>query len=196
MSAPTVDIHKYISRTEVEGPGKRFSIWLQGCSIRCKGCQAKDTWDAGEGTPMVVDDLFRMITATERIEGVTILGGEPLDQPEALLTLLRKIRSTTFLSVLLFTGYEMDSLTDSLQKEIISLCDIVVDGPYREGLQDFSRAMIGSSNQRIHFITGRYTQENWDNLPHSIEIRIGENGEVTLNGLWKKEWMEDFLQNL
>jgi anaerobic ribonucleoside-triphosphate reductase activating protein len=80
-------IHSFVPTTEVEGPGRRACVWVQGCSIRCPGCFNTHMWARDTGFTVTVDELASRIVETTGIEGVTFLGGEPFEQAEALLTL-------------------------------------------------------------------------------------------------------------
>jgi anaerobic ribonucleoside-triphosphate reductase activating protein len=177
-------IHDFIPVTEVEGPGKRACIWVQGCSIRCEACMVPHTWERSEGRPVFVDDLFEQLSSNREVEGLTVLGGEPMDQAEALLPLLARVKKTG-LSIMVFTGYRLEQLTGSAQKQIVELCDLLIDGPYVKALTDFSRPWAGSKNQHIYFLTDRYRYlENLQpaaNFP--IEVRIAANGEIKINGM-------------
>ena len=177
-------IHDFIPVTEVEGPGKRACIWVQGCSIRCKACMVPQTWEQDRGRPVYIDDLFEKLSYNQEIEGLTVLGGEPMEQAEALLPLLIKVKEIN-LSIIVFTGYYLEQLTGNAQKQIIELCDILIDGPYVKALTDFSRPWIGSKNQRIHFLTDRYLylKEQQSNVNFSLEVRIATNGEIKINGM-------------
>jgi len=186
-------IHDFIPVTEVEGPGKRACIWVQGCSIRCKSCMAPHTWKRSEGRPIFIDDLFARLSSNQEIEGLTVLGGEPMEQAEALLQLLTKVKGIG-LSVIVFTGYYLEQLTDNAQKRIIELCDLLIDGPYVKSLTDFSHPWIGSKNQKIHFLTDRYQylkhKQKIEN--QSIEVRITTNGEIKINGMLPNTLLETF----
>ena len=140
----------------VHGPGARYVIWLQGCDKRCPGCIAPEWQPMAGGMPVDVGKLAGDILARPHLSGVTISGGEPLLQSGplvALLTILRMQRQD--LSVILFTGYTMGQLvlggTDD-QRRVLSMCDLVIDGPYIESLND-DKGLRGSSNQVLHFIT-------------------------------------------
>jgi len=177
-------IHDFIPVTEVEGPGKRACIWVQGCSIRCKACMVPHTWERKEGRPVFIDDLFDQLSSNQEIEGLTILGGEPMDQADALLPLLIKVKEI-HLSIIVFTGYYLERLTDNSQKQIIELCDLLIDGPYVKTLTDFSRPWIGSKNQRIHFLTDKYLylKDQQPNVNPPVEVRIAANGKIKINGM-------------
>ena len=89
-----VNIHRIIETTQSEGPGKRFCVWVQGCSHHCKGCFAQDTWDFFSGNRILVEDMLQTIKKeVSDIEGITVLGGEPFDQPQALLELLTSVKA-------------------------------------------------------------------------------------------------------
>jgi len=180
-------IHDFIPVTEVEGPGKRACIWVQGCSIRCKSCMVPHTWEQNAGQPICIDDLFAQLSSNQEIEGLTVLGGEPMDQAEALLPLLTNVKGIG-LSLIVFTGYYLEQLTSSAQKRIVELCDLLIDGPYVKSLTDFSRPWIGSKNQRIHFLTDRYKQQHLETYP--IEVRIAPNGEIKINGMLSDTLLE------
>ena len=102
-------VHKIIADSEVEGPGHRFVIWVQGCSLQCEGCFERNLWDASKGSAIDVKDITALIAETTTIEGITVLGGEPFEQPEALAELL----SSTYLTdknTIVFTGYKVEEL--------------------------------------------------------------------------------------
>jgi anaerobic ribonucleoside-triphosphate reductase activating protein len=184
-------IHEFIPSTAVEGPGQRACLWVQGCSIRCSGCMVPHTWDTRNGKETDTATLAQTILSIKDIEGLTILGGEPMDQAAALLPLLQTVKQHG-LSLMLFSGYTKASLIASgcpFKKAIIELCDIFVDGPYIKDLTDFSRPWVGSSNQNIYFQSPKYKhlEHNLSSVNNKIEIRIEENGAIKLNGMLPKE---------
>lgn len=189
-------LHKFIERTQVEGPGQRFCIWLQGCSIQCPGCMLPETWPFTKKNRISCGQLALKIRNTPHIEGVTILGGEPFNQPQALLCLLRNIKKHSKLSVMLFTGYT----TEYLQKycpqfnSILSLTDIFIEGPYIKEQQISFHPWMGSSNQIVRFLTNRYSVK--DVPSPKIELRITPQGEITLNGMISSEQVEKLFQEL
>lgn len=186
-------LHNIIENTRVEGPGLRTAIWTQGCSIHCKGCMIPTTWEFSTLNGYKVEDLADKIISNKRIEGLTILGGEPFDQSEALYKLVQRIKSNSNLSIMLFTGYTSKDLeeTNPYFSKIIPLLDIFIEGPYIEEKTDFSREWVGSSNQEIHFITDRYKHLEKiiykDTNDHKIEIRLSKDGSVNINGMLPKE---------
>lgn len=180
-----IDVFKLLKNTQVEGPGKRFCIWVQGCKKHCPNCWAKDTWEFGIGTKYSVDDLFNQIKEVQDIEGVTFLGGEPFEQADELAELSIKIKGLG-LSVLCFTGYtleELQSKNDDGVNLFLSNIDLLIDGGFEQDKFDLSRPWVGSSNQRYIFLTDFYNQEIISRYNNKIEARIGEDGKLEINGM-------------
>jgi anaerobic ribonucleoside-triphosphate reductase activating protein len=194
-----VPVAHIVPCTEAEGPGKRFALWFQGCPLRCPGCCNPEMLPFEGGTPMPLSEIVqRMVAAQEReqIEGITLLGGEPLAHARAGSELARAARERG-LSVMVFSGYtleEAQELPDSGVAELLALTDILVDGRYERELPDTERRWIGSANQRIHFLTNRYRADDpcWKKK-NTLEIRFDASG-LALNGfpaqiavgLWKE----------
>jgi anaerobic ribonucleoside-triphosphate reductase activating protein len=160
------------------GPGRRYTIWVQGCSIRCNGCHNVDTWDPAGGFDKSVDDLIKDIQAIEGLDGVTITGGEPLDQIEPVYELCSKMFKK--LSIFLTTGYTLEQLYYRRMMKIVRVLDILCSGP-------FIKAMIcdgqwkGSANQDIT----AFTELGEDQLLMPVvpkEIIIDKAGAVLTTG--------------
>lgn len=148
-----VDISRLHFPITTLGPGRRLGLWLQGCSIRCPGCISRDTWEAGRGAVPLHDVLQSLSAIAAQAEGLTISGGEPLDQPEALAAILGHWRSVSPTSVLLFTGYEWHDLTSWLDSNP-GLVDAVMTGPFRSKLPQ-TQALRGSDNQTLHVLSDK-----------------------------------------
>lgn len=178
--------------TEAEGPGKRFALWFQGCPLRCPGCCNPEflPFTGGEQRSLesLIDEL-KQAKAECGIEGITLLGGEPFAHAEPAAALARAARELG-LSVMVFTGYTLEQLNPA--EPLLQLTDILVDGPYLREQPDTSRRWIGSTNQRIHFLTSRYRFDEQWRKPNTLEIRMA-GGEISVNGfpaknavgLWK-----------
>jgi anaerobic ribonucleoside-triphosphate reductase activating protein len=133
------------------GPGNRLGIWFQGCSIRCPGCISMDTWASGKGTTSI-DEVMEAVTVwLPRVDGFTISGGEPFDQPEALLQLLRRIRALSDLTILVYSGHAFETLEPHLL-DMAGLIDVLISDPFEIETSQ-TRAMRGSDNQRLHILT-------------------------------------------
>lgn len=135
------------------GPGHRVGIWFQGCSIRCPGCISVDTWTAGEGSVGVDEVVARLAELAPDADGLTVSGGEPFDQPEALASVLRAWRGLSAASTLVFSGREIDELRGWLDLHP-GLIDAMVTGPFRSDVPQ-TLALRGSDNQRLHVLTDR-----------------------------------------
>lgn len=181
-------IHRYIEATEVEGPGKRFCLWVQGCSIRCDGCAVPWTWKKEKGRRVSVEALFAEILKSKRehqIEGVTFLGGEPFDQAEALGKLAGMVKEAG-LSVMVFTGYVLEDLMKREEcRPLLDAADLLIDGPFKKDELDMGRPWVGSRNQRYHFLTPvyRHLERELMGIDNKVEIRITENGAISINGM-------------
>ena len=190
--ATNIRINSYIPITDVEGVGTRFAIWVQGCSIHCKGCANSHMWDFDSGTLYNTNDLINLISSyKDRVEGVTFLGGEPLEQIEAVTEVSKAVQSFG-LSVIVFTGYEYKSLEHRADfQELIKYVDILIDGRYEQDKTDYSRPWVGSNNQNYYFLTDRYNESVIAECKNKIEVRVSPDNKVILTGMGDfKELME------
>jgi anaerobic ribonucleoside-triphosphate reductase activating protein len=193
------NIAHWVDCTEAEGPGKRFALWFQGCPMRCPGCCNPEMLSFEGGQRILIDEIVSRIQRSQidhDIEGITLLGGEPLAHASSG-SALAKAAHALGLSVMVFSGYtieEAHSLPDPAVAELLSNTDILVDGRYEKDLPDTKRRWIGSTNQRIHFLTDRYRPDDpcWSKK-NTIEIRL-VGSELSVNGfparsavgLWKQ----------
>lgn len=164
--------------TEVLGPYKRCAFWVQGCDKRCKGCIAEDAWDSNGGQSVAVKDLADHIIYLNDIEGITISGGEPFLQQDALCELIECIKSQRNIGVIVYTGMLYSEIENT---HLAELCDLIIDGEYIEELND-DKSLRGSSNQNIICITDRYRDviDNYYGIQgRKIELLIGtENTQM------------------
>lgn len=135
------------------GPGRRLGIWVQGCSIRCAGCISSDTWAARFPDLRVSEVIERVQPWLLECDGVTVSGGEPFEQPEALGELLRRFRQLKETNILVYSGLPLEKLrTSPLLQE--GLIDCLISEPF-----DISAAQTkylrGSDNQRMTLLTPR-----------------------------------------
>jgi len=138
----------------VLGPGVRVGLWTQGCSIKCKGCMSKHTWAFDESKGIDIDSLLRKLISY-KCSRLTISGGEPFDQPEAFLELLKRVRPY-FEDILVYSGYEMEFLKERFP-EHLSFIDALVDGEFIERLES-NFLYKGSDNQRL-FVLNKNLKE-------------------------------------
>lgn len=133
------------------GPGQRLGIWFQGCSIRCSGCISADTWGPGRTVVDVASLLEQVAPWLDQADGVTISGGEPFDQFDALLQMLVGLRQRTAADILVYSGHPLEKLQPMLD-QARDLIDAVISDPYLEQA-DQSLALRGSDNQRLTLLT-------------------------------------------
>lgn len=141
----------------VDGPGIRFTLFTQGCYHNCKGCHNPETHDVNSGYLVTVDGIYNSILSNPLLRGVTLSGGEPFLQAEALVELTNMIRANTKLDVMCYTGYTYEKLqdistTDKYVSKLLKNIDILVDGPYQEKNRDLNLKFRGSTNQRILYL--------------------------------------------
>lgn len=182
-----IQIANIVDATEAEGPGRRFALWLQGCPLRCAGCCNPEMLSFDGGTAMPVDQVLEIIDRSHgehRIEGITLLGGEPFAHAEPAAVLAGQVQARG-LTVMTFSGYTLETLVDQADphvQRLLSHIDILVDGPYQRDRPDSGRRWIGSTNQRIHFLSDRYSGDDpcWQQH-NTLEIRM-RGDEISVNG--------------
>jgi anaerobic ribonucleoside-triphosphate reductase activating protein len=186
------------------GPGRRAGIWTQGCTIHCPGCLSRDTWEADPRAAIPVSTVLGWLRSLDHVEGVTISGGEPFQQPEALRALLLGIRAwaSPEVDVLVYSGYAASRLRRSARtRELLELCDAVVAGPYIERLNQADRGLRwrGSSNQQIIAVSDlgmkRYGDaERGGEAPH-MQVSVEDN-RIYYIGIPRRGDMERLTERL
>jgi anaerobic ribonucleoside-triphosphate reductase activating protein len=177
-------VAQIVAPTEAEGPGQRFAVWVQGCPLRCPGCCNPEMFPADLGAAIPAAELASRAIATEGLEGISLLGGEPFAQAEACAQLARLVRDAG-LSVMVFSGYtraELEANVTTGVDELLAACDLLVDGRFERDQLDTSRRWVGSRNQVVHFLTARYapTDPRFA-MPNTAELRL-VGGVLTANG--------------
>lgn len=177
----TLRVARVLHGTEAEGPGRRTAVWVQGCSIRCPGCINAHLFPAEGGTPVDPADVVAAAVASGD-EGVTLLGGEPFDQPEAGRELCDAAHAAG-LGVICFTGFVVEDLQrDPVTRALVAAVDLLVDGPYVASEADTERALVGSSNQRFVHVTDRYADYDPVTAKDRLELRLHPDGTVDTAG--------------
>lgn len=167
-------IHSFVQNSIVNGPGKRFTLWTQGCTKACKNCYNPETWHK-HGFDMNVENIVNLIKITDA-EGFTITGGDPLEQPDELLELLKITQKLNLeKGIILFTGYtlqEIESIGGNTL-ECLSYIDLLIDGRYQDDSKTFY-SLRGSNNQNFHFYSNKIKLEDVE-FDHEIEIGNSNN---------------------
>ena len=135
----------------VDGPGIRYVIFTQGCPHRCEGCHNPQTHDFAGGREADTDKILSEIFANPLLSGVTLSGGEPFSQAEALLPIAKAVKGRG-LHLMIYTGYlleELQRMDIPGAESLLALADILVDGPFVLAERDLTLQYRGSANQRV-----------------------------------------------
>ena len=130
------------NNSHVDGPGIRTVLFMQGCNLHCKGCQNPSTWDITKGKEVDIDDLVEELDKKVINKKITISGGEPLFQLDALTELVKKLKSKGF-DIALYTGH----VREDVSEEIIKCIRYLKTGSFVESLKTTIKPFVGSSNQ-------------------------------------------------
>ena len=176
------------------GFGKRIGIWLQGCSIHCEGCISVDTWQFGINSISLKEVRILLKQWLPQSDGITISGGEPFDQEEALSELLQFLRSYQK-SILVYSGYSFQEL--KIKKEVRNgWIDVLISEPY-DHKQPQTKALLGSDNQRIHLLTdlGKQDFESYLEKPpeKKFDVQFDKN-TVWMTGI-PSNGMNEIIEN-
>lgn len=134
------------------GPGIRTSIFVTGCSLKCKNCFNKDYQDPNYGNLWTEENTLQIVNYLKKdeISGLTILGGEPFENAIDLIEIIKKIKEQIDKPIWIYSGYIYEILIkDPIYKKLLEEVDVLVDGPFIDSLKDLTLKFKGSSNQRI-----------------------------------------------
>jgi anaerobic ribonucleoside-triphosphate reductase activating protein len=180
------------------GPGKRIGIWTQGCSIKCEGCVSSSLWSIKKGKNVEVENLLKILSSDFiGYDGITITGGEPLDQYESLIQLCRGIKENTTLNILIYTGFTIEDLYKKYNKwEIINFVDFILDGPYIKN-QHSNTNLKGSENQKFYKkLAGKMVQvEDFYKADNKWSFNLA-NENVFLSGIPQKNDLQKIVSEL
>ncbi|QHE87219.1 4Fe-4S cluster-binding domain-containing protein [Hydrogenophaga sp. BPS33] len=169
------------------GPGRRVGIWFQGCSVRCPGCISMDTWhprQADVEVSMLLESIRGWLAESD---GVTISGGEPFDQPDALMAVVEGVRHLTHGSVFVYSGHSYSSIC-SHPAVAEGLIDALMSEPF---MLDERQTLLlrGSDNQRLHLLTEKGKAEfscferDDSGDTKNLDFMVDNDGAVWLAGI-------------
>ena len=166
--------------SKVNGPGNRFVLWTQGCSKGCKNCFNPETWSYNiykELSPRQISELIKNF----EVDGVTISGGDPLEQEEELLELLFLLKEIKLpKGIILFSGFSRNEILENpIREKCLSLIDVLIDGRYEEELKTES-SLRGSSNQEFYFFSNKILREELF-FDQEIELSL-EGDKIVMTG--------------
>jgi anaerobic ribonucleoside-triphosphate reductase activating protein len=177
----------YLDESEVNGPGSRAVVWVQGCSRGCRGCFNEISWSFEIARLVPVAEVAGNILANPRNTGVTFSGGEPFWQAIALTELAKRVKERG-LNVMSFTGFTLEQLRSPKAppgaRSLLEQLDILVDGAYVESLAVHSpTSLVSSSNQRVHVFAPALAERlDWGS--DRAEIHILKDGTRIFTGFW------------
>lgn len=136
------------------GPGIRISLFTSGCTHHCKNCFQPETWNFKNGELFTIDTQKYIIekSRSKYIAGLSLLGGDPLDNVDGILPLLQDYRKTfgNSKTIWLWSGYLFEEIiNDEKKSKVLPYLDVLIDGEFIEDLKDITLKYMGSSNQRV-----------------------------------------------
>jgi anaerobic ribonucleoside-triphosphate reductase activating protein len=185
IPAGYLNIMGYIDESEVNGPGCRAVVWVQGCLRECPGCFNPASWSFEINQLMSTDTLAQKILSHPRNEGVTFSGGEPFWQAPALAALARQVKASG-LNVTAFTGFTLEQLRSPYApagaEDLLAQLDLLIDGPYIESLAIHRPdSLVSSSNQRVHIFNPALSDRlTW--ASDQMEVHILKDGSRVVTG--------------
>lgn len=167
-----IRLYGTVNDSIVDGPGLRYAIFTQGCPHHCPGCHNQKSQEMNGGYFGDTHDLLMEIDKNPLLDGVTLSGGEPFLQPLPLIDLVSQIKQKG-LHVMIYSGYTYEEimLLGEKERQLLSLCDTLVDGRFLLELRSLKLLYKGSSNQRIIDIQASLKDNR------IIEQKINDSGE-------------------
>ena len=180
-----LNIMGYVDESEVNGPGSRVVVWLQGCSRECDGCFNPQSWSFEINQLISVNELIEKILANPKNTGVTFSGGEPFWQASALTQVAIKVKESG-LNVMSFTGFTLEQLQSEnapiASQELLGQLDILIDGAFVKSLAiNDPNSLVSSANQKVHIFNPDF-KDQLDWASDQIEIHILKDGSRIITG--------------
>ena len=157
MGCRKMKIGRVLSPVHSLGPGNRICLWTQGCSKRCKGCISPELQEfcGAEIDEMTLQGLIQQLIEKNNCTGLTVSGGDPMEQSESLLALLKSVRKQ-FKDILVYTGFDMNEILRGCAGDsgikCLDFIDVLIDGRYIRELNTPDCVLRGSSNQKINYL--------------------------------------------
>ena len=168
-----MDDHQYVlnlanclPRSTANGPGTRMVLWVQGCPFRCEGCQNPDYLAFRLNQVVTIDQIWEKFCGIPDLAGISFSGGEPFSQAVALANLAHRVQNIGK-TVVCWSGYKLADLKRlgiPGSQELLSSIDLLIDGFYLASQQG-NYPLRGSSNQDLHYLSGRIQPEDLDKIP-------------------------------
>ncbi|MGF1539465.1 MAG: 4Fe-4S single cluster domain-containing protein [Pleurocapsa sp.] len=180
-----LNIMGYVDESEVNGPGSRAVVWLQGCQRECDGCFNPESWSFEINQLISVEELVEKVLSNSNNTGITFSGGEPFWQAPALTEVAKKIKAAG-LNVMSFTGFTLERLQSEYapasSHELLTQLDILIDGAFVKSLAiNEPNSLVSSSNQRVHVFNPDF-KDKLDWASDRIEIHVFKDGSRIITG--------------
>ncbi len=175
----------YVDESEVNGPGYRAVLWVQGCGRHCPSCFNPSSWSFEINQLLSIDEVVERILANPRNQGVTFSGGEPFTQAPALAEVARRVKAKG-LNIMSFTGFLLGQLMGRQapvgSQALLEQLDILVDGPFVDYLAvNDPKSPVSSSNQSVH-IFNPVLRDSISWASDQVEIHILKDGSRIVTG--------------
>ncbi len=180
------------------GPGVRIGIWVQGCSLGCKGCISQTLWTKRNGKNVNIAYLVNQIAEVQDcFDGITITGGEPFEQYEALIAFSAFIKKKTKLNIYVFSGFTLKELIEMYPDRLfMRYLDYLLDGRYMQEKHDNQNAR-GSTNQNLYrFIDGQPILQDELFSSSKWSLYISKEKQVFMTGIPKSTDLENITKEL
>lgn len=192
-----LNLAEFCPSTHTLGPGQRFVIWVQGCCFNCPNCISPEWIPQKQANLVDPIKLGNYILSIAGTEGLTVSGGEPMLQAQALSELYSYIRQHREISIISYSGFTLQQLqtkSDQYINQVLSLIDVLIDGQYISELND-NKGQRGSSNQIVHFLTNRHIHEAnlFTESKRNVEIHLRDE-EALMVGVPPHNFSEKFKQ--
>lgn len=180
-----LNIMGYVDESEVNGPGRRAVVWVQGCQRECSGCFNPASWSFELNQLISIDELAEKILSNPGNQGVTFSGGEPFWQAESLARLAKKLKAAG-LNIMSFSGFTLNELESedapAGSQELLAQLDILIDGPYVESLAINSpTSPVSSRNQKVRIVNPAFKEKiTW--ASDQMEIHVLKDGSRIITG--------------
>ena len=181
----SIRLSSVVPISESNGPGPHYTIWVQGCNLRCPGCFNRHTHDPNGGYSQPISVLIKQIALLwyrNEIVGVTITGGEPFLQLRSVITLLKGIKAIGNIGTIVLTGFTHEQSQN--RREFNSLkqfTDVLIAGPYQQDLK-LQEGIRGSLNKELIFFTNHYSKMEFSKIP-PIEVFVDQEGSISITGI-------------
>ena len=185
-----IRLHRLDSPVTTLGPFSRAVIWVQGCPFNCKGCITRESIDPTGGFEMSVREIADWVIAQEGVEGITLSGGEPMEQSGALALVIDLAKDAKDLGIVCYTGYTLEAIRKAGRKDkldLVSRTDLLIDGQY---IPEKHADLLwrGSSNQRLIHLTDRYRAEvemltSEGDHSAGVEVKLNQSGKLEFTGV-------------